>query len=394
MKQAKQYILLIALLWGHILPILAQCPSDLLFIKAPESICANSKELVLRTSKAKESNVQYVWKMPSGDTITTDSVLVIKKPQPIHSGKYSVFTRIGTCSSTPVGALEVTILGLPTLTVEPLKQIKLCGIKDTTLTSKLKISNGITGEWFAAEEVEVTQRNSEKTAVKNLRVGENLFVWILSTDKCPNFAKDSFKVNVEVAPSLVSQDFTLDARNATLTLPLGTVRGSNIDLISEIAIRIGKEPKSSGTIDTSGKNLKYTRKPGFFGLDKFSFVVCNKRCPNLCSSPSTFEINVEFNDQYPSITVPKLLSKSNPKGLVIENVDTYIENELLIIDRWGGVVEKIPNYNTKDKAWDGTRAGKPLPSGAYYVVFYAKRDNNTPPRTDFKPVSSIFYIIE
>jgi gliding motility-associated-like protein len=395
MKQTRENILLIALLWGHILPILAQCPSDLLFIKAPESICSNSKELVLRTSKAKESTAQYIWRLPNGDsTITTDSVLIIKKPQPIHSGKYSVLTRIGTCFSTPVGALEVTILGLPTLTPEPVKQIKLCGTKDTTLTSKLKLSNGVKGEWLAAEGVEVMQPNAEKTAIKNLSVGENLLIWTLSTDKCLNFARDSFKLNVEIAPRMVSQGFVLDARDATLTVPLGTISGSNIDLINEIEIKIGKEPKSSGIITPDGKNLKYTRKIGFRGTDQFSIVVCNKRCLNLCSSPAIFQVAVDFNEQYPNITVPKLLSKSSSKGLVIENVDNYPENELLILDRWGGIVEKIPNYSTIGNAWDGTQSGKPLPSGAYYVVFYAKRDTNAPPKTDFKPVSSIIYIIE
>jgi gliding motility-associated-like protein len=260
------------------------------------------------------------------------------------------------------------------------------------IASKLKTGSGITGDWIAPEGVEVVQRNSEKTGVKNLSVGENLLIWTVSTDKCKNFARDSFKLNVEVAPRLVSQGFALDARDAALTLPLGNVSGSNIDLINEIDIKISKQP-NSGKIGFEGKNLKYTRKVGFRGTDQFSLIVCNKRCLNLCSSPATFQINVDFNEQYPSITVPKLLSKSNPKGLIIENVETYPENELLILDRWGGVVEKVLNC-TKDKIWDGTQSGKPLPSGAYYIVFYAKRDTNVPPRTDFKPVSSIIYIIE
>jgi gliding motility-associated-like protein len=391
MKQTRQYILLTALLWANVLPILGQCPTDLLFIKAPESICPNSKELVLRTSKAKENNAQYIWKMPSKDTVTTDSILVIKKPQPIHSGKYSVFTRIGTCSSTPVGALEVTILGLSTLT-EPVKQIKLCGKTDTTISSNFKTVNGITGKWFAAEGVEIVQPESEKTTVKNLSVGGNLLIWTLSTDKCQNFAKDSFKINVEVAPRLVSQGIVMDARDAKLTVPLGTVSGSNIDLISEIEIKIDTVTKKIvGKITSDGKNLKYTRKPGLPYTDQFSLTVCNKRCSTLCSSPTNFSIDVKFTSQYPSITIPKLLSKFNPKGLIIDNVEEYMENELLVLDRWGGVVEKIPNY-PKDKVWDGTKSGKPLPSGAYYIVFYANRD--TKGRTDFKPVSSIIYIID
>jgi gliding motility-associated-like protein len=394
MNKKRQISLIIATFCGYLMPMLAQCPSDLLFIKAPESLCANSKELVLRTSKAKESNTKYIWRLPSGDSIeTSDSLLVIKNPQGVHSGNYSVFTRIGTCFSTPIGALRVTILGLPTLKLDTVKQIKLCGVKETALSSKLKTSSGVTGKWVVAEGIEVSQPNSDSTFLKKLNVGENLAIWTLSTDKCPNFAKDSFKVNVEIAPFLSPQTFDLKVRDATLTLPLGTVSGSNIDLVDEIDIKIGKQPVPIGTIGFEGKNLKYTRKVGFRGTDQFSLTVCNKRCPSLCSFPVTFQIVVNFNEQYPNITVPKLLSKSNPKAWIIENINNYPENELQILDRWGGVVETIPNVSTA-KGWDGTKSGKELPSGAYYFVFYAKRDNNTPPKTDFKALSDIFYIIE
>ncbi len=393
MKQARQYLLIIATLWANTTPMHAQCPSELLFIKAPETVCANSKELVLTTSKAKESNVQYIWRLPNGDsTVTTDSVLVIKKPQASHSGNYSVLTRVGACFSAPVGALRVTILGLPNFSNDTVKQIKLCGKTDTVLNSKLKTSSSITGKWFFTEGVEVAQPTSENTTVKNLNVGENVLIWAISTDKCPNFATDSFKLNVEVAPRLASQAFDLNARDATINLPLGTVSGSNIDVISEVIIKLDTQ-RSSGKVSFQGKNLKYTRKVGFRGTDQFSITVCNKRCPNLCSQPATFQIQVDFNELYPNITVPKLLSQSNPKGWRIENVEDYPENNLEILDRWGGVVEKFQNY-TNARAWDGTQSGKALPSGAYYFVFTAQRDNNAPPRTDFKPLSGIFYITE
>ena len=393
MKQTFRHslILLLGLLTGH---AAAQCPSELLFLKAPDTICSTAKALILTTSKARESNVRYVWRLPNQDSIvTTDTALVIKNPQMIHSGNYSVFTIKNGCASAPVGPLRVTIVGVATLT-DTVKTIRLCGVKETVLTSQLKTSNSITGKWYYTEGVEIEQKERETTRVKNLDIGKNLLIWVVSTNKCPSFAKDSFLVTVEVEPRVDNQSFELNARSASLTLPLATVGGSNLNAVEEITIKITQQPRN-GTVSFLDKNLKYTRKTGFNGSDQFSFSVCNKRCSSLCSPPVNFQIQVEYDDQYPNVTIPKLLSPRQMVnvGWVIENVDNYPENELLILNRWGGLIKKIQNY-TNTTAWDGTENGKLLPSGAYYFSFQAKRDNATPPRTDFKTLTGIFYIVE
>jgi gliding motility-associated-like protein len=393
MKQLFRHslILILGLLTGH---AAAQCPSELLFLKAPDTICSTAKELVLTTSKARESNVRYVWRLPNQDSIvTTDTVLIIRNPQAIHSGNYSVFTTNGVCASAPVGPLRVTIFGVATLT-DTVKHIRLCGAKETILTSKFKTSPTTTGKWYYTEGVEVEQKEREMTRVKNLAVGENVLIWVVSTNKCLAFAKDSFIVSVEIAPRMDNQTFELQARSASLTLPLGTVGGSNLNAVGEISIKITQQPRN-GTVSFLDKNLKYTRKTGFNGTDQFSLSVCNKRCPNLCSPPVSFQIQVEYDDQYPNVTIPKLLSPHQMVniGWLIENVDNYPENELLILNRWGSLIKKIDNY-TNATAWDGTDNGKLLPSGAYYFSFQAKRDNATPPRTDFKALTGIFYIID
>ena len=393
MKQPFRHLFFV--LFGLLtLPAAAQCPSELLFLKAPDTICSTAKELILTTSKARESNVRYVWRLPNQDSIVTaDTALIIKNPQAIHSGNYSVFTTKDGCASAPVGPLRVTILGVATLT-DTVKQIRVCGARETVLTSKFKTSNTITGKWHYTEGVEIEQKERETTRVKNLDIGKNVLIWVISTDKCPSFAKDSFFVTVEVAPRMDNQTFELNARSASLTLPLGTVGGSNLNVVAEIDIKITQQPRK-GTVSFLDKNLKYTRKTGFNGTDQFSLSVCNKRCPSLCSPSISFQIQVEYDDQYPNITIPKLLSprQTVSLGWVIENVENYPENELLILNRWGSLIKKFQNY-TNINAWDGTENGKLLPSGAYYFSFQAKRDNATPPRTDFKALTGIFYIVE
>ena len=393
MKQLFQHLFFVLFGLGA-LPATAQCLSELLFLKAPDTICNTTKELILITSKARENNVRYVWRLPNQDSIvTTDSALIIKNPQAIHSGNYSVFTTNGSCASASIGPLRVTILGVTTL-MDTVKKVLVCGARETILTSQFKTSNTITGKWQYTEGVEIEKKEREMTRVKNLDIGKNLLIWVISTDKCPAFAKDSFLVTVEVTPRIDHQIFELNARNASLTLPLTTVGGSNLNVVDEIDIKITKQPRN-GTVSFLNKNLKYTRKIGFNGTDQFSLSVCNKRCPNLCSPSINFQVQVEYDDQYPNVTIPKLLSPRQTVsfGWVIENVESYPENDLLVLNRWGSLIKKFQNY-TNAQAWDGTDNGKLLPSGAYYFSFQAKRDNATPPRTDFKALTGIFYIVE
>jgi gliding motility-associated-like protein len=388
------YILLILYLLASVQTLIAQCPSEPLFIKAPDSICAASKELVLRTSKSKENNIKYVWRLPNKDTITPDTVLIIKNPNLTHSGRYFVATNNGTCTSNSIGPFTITILGAPNV-LDTAKSLTLCGLTETTISSKFKTSNSVTGFWTETEGLEVVSRNKETTLVKNLKAGENRLIWTVSTDVCKNFARDTFILNVEVTPQMDADKRTIDVRNNSITIPLVTVSGSNLNLIKDVDITFSK-PKH-GILIPNNKLLTYKRNGNFKGQDNFSITVCSKRCKNLCSKPINFEMDVDFDEQYPSVTMPNLLAPNEVsfRGFVIDNIEKYPSNELFILDRWGSVLVKFIDYpKTPQDIWDGTYKGRKLPAGAYYYRFNAKADTSTPPKTDFQPVMGIFYLVE
>jgi gliding motility-associated-like protein len=51
---------------------------------------------------------------------------------------------------------------------------------------------------------------------------------------------------------------------------------------------------------------------------------------------------------------------------VIQNIEFYPDNILLIYNRWGDEVQRIESYNNQ---WDGNnKGGNPLPAGTYYVI--------------------------
>lgn len=370
----------------------AQCPSppaDLLFINAPANICVGSAELVLRTSKAKEANSTYIWQMPTKDTTTTDSVLVIKNPNATHSGSYLVTAIRQGCRSNPIGPLTVNMLGAPTLS-DTAKKITVCGLTDTTISSKYKTINGITGIWSDTEGVEVVNKTSETTQVKNLKAGANTLIWTVSTAACRSFARDTFIVTVEVKPQMDADTVLIDGKNASLAIPLGKVSGSNINLLDEIDIQFKLPLPMHGTMTKIGKVIKYNRKDNFRGQDNFSIAVCSKKCKNLCSNDIKFTIKIDFDEQYPNVTLTGVLSaqQAGGKKMTIDNVESYPQNELQILNRWGNVLNTITDFNNNNKNWDGRdKNDEPLSAGAYYYIFKAKKDN-------LKPIAGIFYIID
>lgn len=58
---------------------------------------------------------------------------------------------------------------------------------------------------------------------------------------------------------------------------------------------------------------------------------------------------------------------------IIDNIDYYPDNKVLIFNRWGDRIRRFEGYNNEDKVWDGTNQnGKPLPAGTYYYVVRAE----------------------
>ena len=92
-------------------------------------------------------------------------------------------------------------------------------------------------------------------------------------------------------------------------------------------------------------------------------------------------VGVIENDDQPidmEIRVSKALS---PNGdgkndvLLIENIEKYNRNEIVIVNRWGGTVFKTSNYNNQSNHFNGRAntgggAGTNLPDGSYFYVLH------------------------
>jgi len=75
--------------------------------------------------------------------------------------------------------------------------------------------------------------------------------------------------------------------------------------------------------------------------------------------------------------IPNVFSP-NGDGLndkwVIENIDSYPDHILTLLDRSGRVLQQLRNYQND---WNGTVNGQPLEEGTYYYTIRFQKGSNT-----------------
>ncbi len=137
-------------------------------------------------------------------------------------------------------------------------------------------------------------------------------------------------------------------------------------------------PPTNGTATVgSGGYIDYTSNSGFMGIDSIEYEICDVICTNACERAW---IIITVNERSP-IDLPNGFS---PNGdgyndfFVIDNIDQYPENEILIFNRWGDQVYTAAPYNND---WDGSTTnaklkvrGDKVVDGTYFVVLKLGED--------------------
>ncbi|MBL7814663.1 MAG: gliding motility-associated C-terminal domain-containing protein [Saprospiraceae bacterium] len=223
------------------------------------------------------------------------------------------------------------------------------------------------GKWSSLTTgVNISTPTDPKSAATNLQNGRNVFVWSVSDTSCPNYTvRDTVQIFLPLLPkantlSLVTTVGQAVSGNVNESAPTGTY---SITRLTNPA---------SGTFElfTNG-GFVYKPDTSFVGIVKFKFAVCSDLCTRLCD---TGEVRILINPK-PKDTIKVELDIPNaitPNGdgkndvLIIDGIDQYPNNELVIFSRWGDILYKARPYRND---WQGVnQSGAELPEGTYYYV--------------------------
>ncbi|HEY0741044.1 MAG TPA: HYR domain-containing protein [Chryseosolibacter sp.] len=186
-------------------------------------------------------------------------------------------------------------------------------------------------------------------------VGKTLVIY-KATDASGNTSTFSFNVIV--------QDKSLALMNCPPDIYLTTDEDSfvNASWVAPTASRICEEV-----------TLRSTHKPG----DQFSTgtTVVEYTATTSSGRHTSCEFNVVVTLEQKLLEVSKLLTPDGDgmnDDWFIHNIENYRDNQVLIFDRWGGVIFQASRYDNESIVWRGTnKSGGAVPTGTYFYTITA-----------------------
>ncbi len=223
------------------------------------------------------------------------------------------------------------------------------------------------GKWTSlTANVQITTPSDARSVVENLQNGRNIFIWTVSDTACLDYSvRDTVQIFFPILPKAV---------NLSLITKMGVPVSGNV---SESA-PIGTYSITRLTNPTSGRfdlfsngSFTYIPEPKFEGVVKFRYIICSDLCTQLCDTGEVRILiqKVEDTVKVVNIGIPNAITPNDDgknDALVIDGLDQFTENELVIFNRWGDILFKSKPYRND---WRGTnQSGDPLPEGTYYYI--------------------------
>lgn len=309
-------------------------------------------------------SIAYQWSVLEGTgTIANPTAASIQASQ---AGTYQLMVTNTNNGCTDIASVSITFdvqfelanAGADMAACEP----------SANLTANLPA--GTTGRWTSMSGATIDNPTAAAINISNLTVGDNTFMWTLSADGCQDYSSDQVVVKLESAPIAADDALTLKAGETTGSI---LVSGNDVTAnVLEFNVTISETPMFGSASVTTGGRVAYNVKPGVFGQDEFSYLICSTNCPTLCDS-AFVQI---FIEEDPNFEAPPRTNAITPNGdglneqLVFDellvNPEQYPDNELIIFNRWGDIIYQARPYNN---TWDGTNdTGNNLPEGTYYYI--------------------------
>jgi gliding motility-associated-like protein len=223
------------------------------------------------------------------------------------------------------------------------------------------------GKWTSLTSgVRLTDSLNARTVVDRLQNGVNIFIWTVQDTACLDYSvRDTVKIFLPLLPKAINLSLITKVRvpvrgNVTESAPVGTYSVTRLT-----------NPRSGRFDLFSNGSFTYIPDSAFVGIVTFKYIICSDSCTRLCD---TGEVRILIQPNVDSaktikIDVPNAITPNDDgknDALIIDGLDQFGENELMIFNRWGDVLYKSKPYKNE---WRGTnQSGNPLPEGTYYYV--------------------------
>ncbi|MEQ1733615.1 MAG: gliding motility-associated C-terminal domain-containing protein [Bacteroidia bacterium] len=198
-------------------------------------------------------------------------------------------------------------------------------------------------------------------------------LWVIGTDKFGCVQSDTVQVSIYGTPTALLDSM----RNTALPeieINITQNDGGNFTQPSIITF-----PKHGAAEVLGNGHIKYTPTLDYVGNDTIRYSICSANCSELCDTAIVIIMNEKKLTASGGIT-------PNGDGLndffIIEGIERYKDNDLVVVNRWGDVVYKAHPYKND---WDGKAmesalklTGDYLPNGTYLYILKLTPNEDKP----------------
>ncbi|TKB95794.1 Ig-like domain-containing protein, partial [Pedobacter cryophilus] len=200
-----------------------------------------------------------------------------------------------------------------------------------------------------------------------IKEGEKISITATLTQSILEDVTITLAFNGTATPNL---DYTITGNYISILIPAGQTKTSQeftINAINDALQDPGEQVEASITTTSST----------FVLIGTGSTIAITDVYPVI--KPTTPDENPDINPD--PLVSPNQDGQGNER-FIIYNISKYLDNEVLIFNRWGNEVYRVKGYNNDDKAFGGfanvgilTNANKELVDGVYYYIIYTTQNN-------------------
>ncbi|MEL7122358.1 MAG: gliding motility-associated C-terminal domain-containing protein, partial [Bacteroidota bacterium] len=330
---------------------------------------AGSYEILLQTINGCDSLINLEVKLAAeintilNEIICEGGSIMVGETQYTTAGAYvDTLTASGGCDS--IVSLFLQVIGPANQAAIATEDQSTCDAE--TLISAIEYSElPIAGEWRSTGGQFIVDPFSSETEVGDFNVGENIFIWSLTSEACgfDPYSTDTVVVNFDRIP--IANDDEFITRRETPSLNQSIIE--NDILPEDWRIEFFEVPEEITVTEQDGL-INIFPQDEFTGEVEFGYRLCSEACDTCDEATILVAINKNADPDSP----PSYLCPTCPNPVPFEPVpclpDCYQNdvNSIVIVNRWGDVVyEEKPFSGT----WFGNNAqGVPLPAGTYYYI--------------------------
>jgi gliding motility-associated-like protein len=192
-------------------------------------------------------------------------------------------------------------------------------------------------------------------------------------------------VYIHVQRGEIIEDIYLIAKNdmdtTLVNLPRVIVNMQN-DFIPEgiqAGISILENPLHGQLTLHADYTVTYTPDIDYIGTDTFTYVLFDEEGIAIADTAISTIVIVADNSRVPVV----IYNVITPNGdgyndkWIIDGIEEYPDNEVMIFNRWNDEVARYNNYNNTTRVWSGEnqKNNKILPSATYYYVVKLRSEN-------------------